>query len=509
MRDKKKLLIVQKLKENKKRGIALGLVAVVAIGGAAVKLTSSQSSVDASEEEASATDLVEKQAHLEKTSSVTGTITSANSTTENAGVTASYPVESVNVKVGDTVHAGDVLYTLDMSTVESDIATQQATKAAQNTSDQSAISAANRQVSEAVSAANFANAKAASDVSNAQSDLDAAQTALNNANTTLAAAQTAEANALNAYNSASEDQKASLKADYDTAVSNRQAAEEAAATAQTNLTTAQRTLSSAQSDQSSTAASGNSSVASSQDAVNSARNSASTSNLTTDQAITKDQEELAKKEVRASMDGTVTNVNVSVGQSYSGTGGVVISNTDNLVASANVDESIISQITTGMKVYIKTEATGDEELTGTVSFVSPTATKNSGASGDATSSDASTSDGTGAVSTTRATYRVDVTLDEANSDLRLGMTAKMNFVLASADNVLVVPTADITTSGDESFVTVLKNGKETEVPVEVGIANDYYTVIQSDDIKEGDEVLMVTDLGSDEEDSEDLLMGAY
>jgi multidrug efflux pump subunit AcrA (membrane-fusion protein) len=161
-----------------------------------------------------------------------------------------------------------------------------------------------------------------------------------------------------------------------------------------------------------------------------------------------------------------------------------------------------------MKVYIKTEATGDEELTGTVSFVSPTATKNSGTSGDATSSDASTSDGTSAVSTTRATYRVDVTLDEANSDLRLGMTAKMNFVLASADNVLVVPTADITTSGDESFVTVLKNGKETEVPVEVGIANDYYTVIKSDDIKEGDEVLMVTDLGSDEED-EDLLMGAY
>ena len=133
---------------------------------------------------------------------------------------------------------------------------------------------------------------------------------------------------------------------------------------------------------------------------------------------------------------------------------------------------------------IKTDATGDEILTGTVSFVSPTATKNSNKTTENESSTAS-------VSKTRATYRVDVTIEGNSEALRLGMTAKMTFVIASRENALAVPSADIKTDSDGSRYVVVqkKDGTTENVKVEIGLSDDFYTEITDGNLKEGSTIV--------------------
>ena len=156
-----------------------------------------------------------------------------------------------------------------------------------------------------------------------------------------------------------------------------------------------------------------------------------------------------------------------------------------------------------MPVRITTEATGDTVLEGTVSFIAPTATKNSSTSQNS-SNDQSTS--TASVSTERATYRVDVTITDKNENILLGMTAKMNFVLESAENALVVPTADISVdaSGNATVLKVEEDGSTNEISVKTGIVSDYYTQITSKNLEEGDQIQTIM---SDQTGEEDALTG--
>ncbi len=507
----------------KKQVLAILLAVVVVIGGiGGYRHFKSADSLTEESGNAMETVAVEKK-DIENTTLVTGTISSAQTASEAAKTTNSYPVKSVNVKVGDEVKKGDLLYTLDMTSVENDLKNQEATAAAQSAQNEDSINNASRQVSEAQSQADLANQAAAIEYNNAAEDQAIAQNTLTNAQTALSEAQDAENAALAAYNNAqnnratagqttdgSEDQSgytdaqiAELKEAYDTAVNERKAAETAVTDANTALTSANRALQTAEQNVNSTATNGASSVASSQDAVTSAQISAASSNLSTQDAINKDQEELTKAEIYASMDGTVTAVNVEEGQAYSGADGVVINNTGDLVASANVDEAIISKIKLGMPVRITTEASGDTVLEGTVSFIAPTATKNSSNS-KSSSTDQSTS--TASVSTERATYRVDVAISDKNANILLGMTAKMNFVLESAENALVVPTADINVdaSGNASVLKVEEDGSINEISVKTGIVTDYYTQITSKNLEEGD---LIQTVSSDQTGGEDALTG--
>ncbi len=507
----------------KKKVLAIVIAAALVIGGIGIYRHFQTASLIGTESgNAIETVSVEKK-DIEATTMVTGTISSAQTASESSSTTNSYPVKSVNVKVGDEVKKGDLLYTLDMTTVENDLKTQEAAASAQSAQDAESIDTASRQVSEAQTQADFANQAAATEYNNALEDQATAQNTLSDAQTTLSTAQDAENAALAAYNEAKNNRATTsldengnqtssgytdaqineLKQAYDTAVSQRQAAESAVNDANSALTTANRAVETAAQNMNSTAASGASSVSSSQDAVSSAQLAASSSNLTTQDTITKDKEELTKAEVYASMDGTVTAVNVEEGQAYSGTDGVVINNTGDLIASANVDEAVISKIKQGMTVHITTEATGDTVLEGTVSFIAPTATKNSA---NAQSSSNSQTTSTSSVSTERATYRVDVTINDKNDAILLGMTAKMNFVLDSAENALLVPTADINVdaSGNATVMKVEEDGSIKEVTVKTGVANDYYTQITSKEIAEGDQIQV---LASDTTGDEDALTG--
>ncbi len=271
---------------------------------------------------------------------------------------------------------------------------------------------------------------------------------------------------------------------YQTAVSNRTSAEQSVQSANDAVNSANRSVESAQASVNSTTNSANSNIISQSQAVRTNELSAASSTLSAEQEISKSKDELNKATVYASMDGTVTNVNIVAGQTYSGTDAIVIDNIESLKATADIDEASIATIALGQKVLIKTDSTGDTVLNGTVSFVSPTATKNSTKSTDGTSTTAS-------VSKSRATYRVDVTLDENNENLRLGMTAKMTFITASVKDAIVVPSSDIQTDEEgNKYVVVQKSDNTTEnVTVETGISDDFYTEIKGTTLTENDTIV--------------------
>ncbi|WP_033154399.1 efflux RND transporter periplasmic adaptor subunit [Pseudobutyrivibrio ruminis] len=310
-------------------------------------------------------------------------------------------------------------------------------------------------------------------LSQAKTDLETAKTELSNAQSDFESKHTA----------------------YKNAVAATESAKQSVQSAGDSVSSANRSVESAQSSLNNTTDSANSNVYTQSQAIKSNELSSKSNTLSAQQEIEKSQEELSKATVYASQDGTVTNVNIVKGQTYSGTDAVVIDNVTSLKATADIDEAQIPSVQVGQKVQIKTDATGDEVLNGTVVFVSPTATKNSTKTTDATSTTAS-------VSKSRATYRVDVQIEDANENLRLGMTAKMTFITASSENAIAVPSSDIKTSDDGSKYVVIqtKDGSTKNVTVTTGISDDFYTEITGGDLKEG-EMIVESDIDENSADA--------
>lgn len=185
------------------------------------------------------------------------------------------------------------------------------------------------------------------------------------------------------------------------------------------------------------------------------------------------EEQIAMCEVKAPFSGVISSIDVKEGDTF--TGGTVFTMLDNehFKVKASVDEYDINSIVPGQKAYVKTNATGDEELAATVTYVAVTAS-----SGQQTTY-----------------YDVEITLDEAQELLRTGMTASVSIELEGAENVLAVPYDCVTTDADgKSTVTVVENEEQRIVEVTKGLETDYYVEISGEGITEGTQVLLPTAL---------------
>jgi multidrug efflux pump subunit AcrA (membrane-fusion protein) len=70
------------------------------------------------------------------------------------------------------------------------------------------------------------------------------------------------------------------------------------------------------------------------------------------------------------------------------------------------------------------------------------------------------------------------------------MTAAVDIITAQHDNVLMVPNQAIRASGGQRTVTVLYQGQQIPVPVTVGLTNATMSEVSSDQLREGDEVVI-------------------
>ena len=173
----------------------------------------------------------------------------------------------------------------------------------------------------------------------------------------------------------------------------------------------------------------------------------------------------------------MTSVNVRVGDiNGEKTTILTIEDTNSLKLVATVAEADILKIQEGMKASVTADATGEEELSGTVTRVVRVKSQSGGGAEGAPAA--------------AGGYSVEISID--SNELLVGMAAKAKVMLKEKGEVLAVPYDLIQydenggafvlvaePNDDGSAVAVRKN-------IEVGEEVDYYTEITGGDLKEGD-----------------------
>ena len=520
-----------KKRQRKKKmriAIALVLVIVILVGAVYIK-RSKKESADAEVK----TEKLEKRTIVNSVSG-SGKVEAVNSEEVTAGM-AGTTIDSIEVQVGDHVEAGQTIAVMDTSSLSSQV---------KSLNDE--IKDLEKQKADAVKSKKEAEDKAAADAQAAQ--VQAAQDAY--AREVAAQAQkeaneaekkqtlsalTAQYNALNTQYTADNEKLQSMQATYqeklqdgaddgaDAGADGKKGWKETDADAMAYYAlilqqqgTVTTELTQLQNLQTSMKAVENADTSVSIPAVSSpqlslpAMGQLNNMNVATsyDSAISTLKEQvkslnrqIANGTIKARTSGTVTEVNAKAGDTYLGTPIASVEGIETLMLTAEVDEYDIPDVSVGMPVKIKTDATRDEELEGEVSFV---ALKASGASSSSSLGALSSLTGGADMSgftaaSSDATYTVHIALKEQNERLRIGMNAKISIITDSVKDAWSVPFESVQTDEDgreyieveeEKKVDGRKTTTKRKIPVTTGIEGTYYIQIMSDELKEGMDVIV-------------------
>ncbi len=180
--------------------------------------------------------------------------------------------------------------------------------------------------------------------------------------------------------------------------------------------------------------------------------------------------------IKAPIDGKITEINYEIGEQVLNASPVInMLADDNFEIEVFISESDISKIKVNNKADITFDAFGDDyKIIGHVYFIDPAAT--------------SISD------VIYYKVKINFTEDEINKNnfvVKSGMTANVDIITNSKDNVLVIPNrAILNKDNGEQYVRILLNEEVKEIPVVVGISGDQsMTEVYSEQLKEGDEII--------------------
>ncbi len=368
-------------------------------------------------------------------------------------------VKNVNYDVGDKVNAGDILFTMDTTDIESSIKISEANAESARTSVKTAednLAMANG----ASMQTQLENAKNA--ITNAQNSLKNAKTAVDNANISLSNAKINMDKAENDYMSNLQLYEAGgLAAE---AMNNSKDAYEQAqntySQAELSLTQAENQYSSA--DDSLKQAQTNYDILANQTSkenIIKAENSLEQAKAQLNSSLAQlesSKNNLEDATVTSPISGTVSQCNVTAGASLSqGTVPFVIIGTNMVDIKVNIAEQLISSVKTGESVRINIPALSDKEFYGSISTVSPQA-ENDG------------------------TYEVKVSVPNDDGSLKSGMFAEVYFTKEKSENAVVIPRDCVIQKDNESYVFAVENGSAKKCNVVLGIDNGEYV-----EIKEG------------------------
>lgn len=258
---------------------------------------------------------------------------------------------------------------------------------------------------------------------------------------------------------------------YNTAEQTLSQAQTALDTAQKTLDTANQQLTSAQSAYDSEK--NYSTIKQKQQTLEDAETKLEQAKRTPDNLTTL-RETLADCTLTATMSGTVTALNATVGSVCSGDV-ATIQDTDALVVEVTVPADDVPSLKTGLSCIVTSDATGSTEIPGTLTQIDP-------------------------VANDKGTFGAKVKISSDNSDLLIGVQAKVEIIIQQTDNVFTVPIDAVGTAEDGSSYVLRQTGGSgvdmtfEEVPVTTGEANDYSIVISGDDLAEGDVIRSSADL---------------
>ena len=192
-----------------------------------------------------------------------------------------------------------------------------------------------------------------------------------------------------------------------------------------------------------------------------------------DDTLTNLQTALENCTLTATMDGTITALDATVGAVCSGTV-ATIQDVDNLTVEVTIPASSVGRLKTGLQCNITSDAT-DDTVTGTLTRIDPVANDS-------------------------GSFGATVTVNGQDSGLLVGIPAKVEIVISAKDNVFTVPRDAVGTNDDGSTYVLRKTGGEgvdmtfEQVAVTEGDTNDYYVEITGGDLNEGDVIRATADL---------------
>jgi HlyD family secretion protein len=186
------------------------------------------------------------------------------------------------------------------------------------------------------------------------------------------------------------------------------------------------------------------------------------------------KDELMKTEILAPYDGTVVNIGVKENDQlsaydYSSITAVHLVDTSTVKLDGFVDEIDIFKVKLGQKADIVVDAMPGEDLHGTVTFISPNGTEETGV----------------------VNFAVTIALDPGEVETKGGLTATANILVQNEENVLMVPNRVVRGSRGNYYAEVVVNESTMETeqrPIVTGAQNAQYTVIVSG-LQEGEKVL--------------------
>jgi macrolide-specific efflux system membrane fusion protein len=198
-------------------------------------------------------------------------------------------------------------------------------------------------------------------------------------------------------------------------------------------------------------------------------------NVTSAQAtVDSDQRAVDGTVLKAPMAGTVTAISGSVGNSSGGTsssgsatssssssssssGFVQLADLAKMQGEADFAEADATKIKVGQSATITWSALANATATGKVSAITPTATTTNSVN----------------------SYPVVVKMDAPPDGVRIGQTITVNVTIASASNVLRVPTNAVRSAGGRYTVQVISGSQTQTTVVQIGVQGDSYDEITS------------------------------
>jgi HlyD family secretion protein len=181
------------------------------------------------------------------------------------------------------------------------------------------------------------------------------------------------------------------------------------------------------------------------------------------------QANLAQAQLHAPMAGTALSVDVEVGeQVQAGTSAVTLADLNALELTVNVAEVDIGKIHLDQAAEITVDALPDEVFNGVVARIAPSSESESGV----------------------VNYPVTIQLAGADlSGIRPGMTAVADLLGEEPADSWLVPTSALQERAGQTVVIILRDDQPTPIAVTTQGSEGEWTVVQSRDLKEGDQAI--------------------
>lgn len=182
------------------------------------------------------------------------------------------------------------------------------------------------------------------------------------------------------------------------------------------------------------------------------------------------QVKIAQATLVSPINGLITVQNAKVGQTAAAGQTITsIISSSNFEVDAYIPETDIGKVSVGNTVDMTFDAFPDETFPGKIFYIDPAETINSGV----------------------VDYLVKVSFDKADPRIKSGLTANLTINTQTDDNALILPQYAVIQNVSGTYVDVLQDGKETQIPVKLGISDQDGNVEIASGVSEGQQVINI------------------